>query len=107
MTSLSLIEYSRSNYFLYMNYFTRKIPRLWNNVLQPICEMKSLPSLVRCIDVYLSRNMLIPVCIFHFTSEIIRTSNAESFLLLILLSKPPYVLSPYFNIIPDNLNKSE
>ncbi|VDP37987.1 unnamed protein product, partial [Schistosoma curassoni] len=77
--SLLLVKQTYSKSFPYMNFFTCKFSRLWNNLLQSICTIKSLPLFNRCIDAYCSSenalNVLAPVNVSHSTSDIIGTIN--------------------------------
>ncbi|VDO92471.1 unnamed protein product, partial [Schistosoma curassoni] len=62
---MSLVRQTHSNLSLYVNYFTCKFSRLWNNLSQSIRTIKSLPFFARCIDAYCSSgsalNVLAPV----------------------------------------------
>ncbi|VDP42959.1 unnamed protein product, partial [Schistosoma mattheei] len=77
--SLSLVKPTHSKSSLYMNYFTCKFSRLWNNLPQSIHTTKSLPIFVRCIDAYCSSenalNVPTPVSASYPASGIIRTLN--------------------------------
>ncbi|VDP26700.1 unnamed protein product [Schistosoma curassoni] len=77
--SLSLVKQTCSKSSLYMNYFTCRFSRLWNNLPQSICTIKSLPLFVRFIDAYCSPenvlNVVAPVSVSHSTSDIIGTLN--------------------------------
>ncbi|CAH8679512.1 unnamed protein product [Schistosoma haematobium] len=77
--SLALVKQTYSKSSLYMNYFTCKFSRLWNNLPQSIRTIKSLPLFVRCIDAYCSSenalNGLAPLSVSHSTSDILGTLN--------------------------------
>ncbi|VDP29711.1 unnamed protein product [Schistosoma margrebowiei] len=77
--SLSLVKQTCSKSSLYMNYFTCKFSRLWNNLPQSIRTIKSLSLFVRCIDAYCSSenalNGLAPASVSHSTSDILGTLN--------------------------------
>ncbi|VDP29434.1 unnamed protein product, partial [Schistosoma curassoni] len=77
--SLSLVKQTHSKSSLYMNYFTCKFSRLWNNLPQSIRTIKSLPLFVRCIDAYYSSenalNGLAPSSVYHSTSDSLGTLN--------------------------------
>ncbi|KAH9587323.1 hypothetical protein MS3_00005104 [Schistosoma haematobium] len=77
--SLALVKQTHSKSSLYMNYFTHKFSRLWNNLPQSIRMIKSLPLFVRCIDVYCSSenalNGLATASVSHSTSDILGTLN--------------------------------
>ncbi|VDP29645.1 unnamed protein product [Schistosoma curassoni] len=77
--SLALVKQTHSKSSLYMNYFTCKFSRLWNNLPQSIRTINSLPLFVRCINTYCSSentlNVLTPVSVSHSTSDIIETLN--------------------------------
>ncbi|VDP28765.1 unnamed protein product, partial [Schistosoma margrebowiei] len=76
---LSLVKQTYCKSFLYMNYFTCKFSRLWNNLPQSIRKIKSLSSFVGCIDTYCSSenalNITAPVSVSHLTSGILGTLN--------------------------------
>ncbi|VDP18358.1 unnamed protein product [Schistosoma margrebowiei] len=77
--SLVLVKQTHSKSSLYMNYFTYKFSRLWNNLPQSIRRIKSLPLFIRCIDAYCSAenalNGLAPLSVSHSTNDIIETLN--------------------------------
>ncbi|KAH9585566.1 hypothetical protein MS3_00006778 [Schistosoma haematobium] len=77
--SLSPVKQTHSKSSLCINYFTCKFSRLWNNLPQSICKIKTFSSFVRCIDAYCSieyvLNVLALVILSYSTSEIIGTLN--------------------------------
>ena len=77
--SLSLAKQTYSRSSLYMNYFTCKFSRLWNNLPQTIRMLNSLPLFVRSINAFCSSenalNALAPASVSYSTSEIIGTLN--------------------------------
>ncbi|VDO63753.1 unnamed protein product [Schistosoma margrebowiei] len=77
--SLALVKQTYSKSSLYMNYFTCKFSRLWNNLPQSTRTIKSLPLFVLCIDAYCfsenALNVLAPVSVFQSTSDILGTLN--------------------------------
>ncbi|KAH9579084.1 60S ribosomal protein L7 [Schistosoma haematobium] len=77
--SLALVKQTHCKSSLYMNYFTCKFSRLWNNLPQSIRTIKSLPLFARCIDAYCSSenalNGLAPLSVSHSTSDILGTLN--------------------------------
>ncbi|VDP76749.1 unnamed protein product [Schistosoma curassoni] len=77
--SLALVKQTHSKSSLYMNYFTCKFSKLWNNLPQSIRTIESLPLFVRCIDAYCSSENALdvraPVSVSHSTSDIIGILN--------------------------------
>ena len=77
--SLSLAKQTYSRSSLYMNYFTCKFSRLWNNLPQTIRMLNSLPLFVRSINAFRSSenalNALAHASVSYSTSEIIGTLN--------------------------------